>query len=193
MNSADRIKVIEAMHDREMEIIRTKGREYTIGAEEGNDLDTLANLKNVAARTGTTPFQVWATYFLKHADAITTYVMDPTRELSESIHGRIDDARTYLGMLECLVVEAECPEVEAAPEETVDCCGACRDEGVPEPPKLKVGSKVRVVDPSPVSGRLRAGSEHVVASVANFGSTVLVTLEGGGPRQWSADRFEVLS
>lgn len=106
MNANERRTIIEAAHQRELDLIDTKGREYTGGAETGNDLDTLANFKRVAERTGLTPLQVWSVYFLKHVDAICTHIGDPTRQVSEPISGRIDDARTYLGLLECLITES---------------------------------------------------------------------------------------
>lgn len=107
MNADTRREIIEAAHAREVELIDTKGREYTGGAEQGNDLDTLANFKRVAERTGLNALQVWGVYFLKHVDAISTYLQDPTRAMSEPITGRIDDARTYLGLLECLLVDLD--------------------------------------------------------------------------------------
>lgn len=183
MNSATRLAIIADMHQRELDIIRTKGREYTLGAEEGNDGDTLANLKNVAARTGTTPMQVWAVYFLKHIDAISSYVMDPRRDLSEPISGRIDDARTYLGMLECLVREGDADRgvdpVMSAAVDRIDCdrcddtCpeGCPPQEGIMWPDRIRVGiglppeppSKVEVIDRDPVVGdrvRVKAGHAH---------------------------------
>lgn len=107
MNADTRRQIIERAHERELALIDTKGREYTGGAEQGNDLDTLANFKRVAERTGLNALQVWGVYFLKHVDAIGTYLQDPTRETSEPITGRIDDARTYLGLLECLLVDLD--------------------------------------------------------------------------------------
>ena len=107
MNADTRRQIIERAHERELALIDTKGREYTGGAEQGNDLDTLANFKRVAERIGLSALHVWGVYFLKHVDAIGTYLQDPTRETSEPITGRIDDARTYLGLLECLLVDLD--------------------------------------------------------------------------------------
>lgn len=118
MNARTRESIICQMHERELALIDTKGREYTGGAERGNEIDTLANFKQVAARSGMHPLEVWHVYFLKHVDAISTYVVDAVaadreareqRETSEPIVGRIDDARTYLGLLACLLEEAEPP------------------------------------------------------------------------------------
>ena len=107
MNAQKRLEILLETHKREIELIDTKGREYTFGAEVGNDLDTLANFKNVGARLGLDAMEVWGVYFLKHADAIFTYLKHPDRDLSEPIFGRIDDARTYLGLLECLIREKQ--------------------------------------------------------------------------------------
>lgn len=109
MKSEERLKIIKRLHEDELAMIETKGREYTGGAEAGNDLDTLHNFKDVAEQTGMTALQCWGVYFLKHISAIMTYVKDPERDLSEPIDGRIMDARTYLGLLQCLIDEANGP------------------------------------------------------------------------------------
>lgn len=113
MNSATRRKIIEKLHAEELGMIKTKGREYTGGAEDGSEMDTLHNFKDVAAQVGNDPLQTWATYFLKHVSSIMTYVKDPSREaeMSEPIDGRITDARTYLGLLQCLIAERRALDV----------------------------------------------------------------------------------
>lgn len=105
MNDETRATIVARLHERELELLQTKGREYTGGAEAGNERDVLHNFKDVAAQSGTTPLQAWAVYFLKHVSSITTHIADPSREMSESINGRIEDARTYLGLLQCLIAE----------------------------------------------------------------------------------------
>lgn len=64
---------------------------YTIGSA-----DVLANFKRVAERTGMTPLQVWAVYFLKHVDAITTGACKPELPQAEALEGRFADAVNYL-------------------------------------------------------------------------------------------------
>lgn len=107
MNADDRRSIIERLQQAEMDMIRTKGREYTGGAEPGNEKDTLHNFKDVARQTGMTPLQCWGVYFLKHISSITTFIASPEREqeMAEPIDGRIIDARTYLGLLQCLIEE----------------------------------------------------------------------------------------
>lgn len=107
MNAVERQAIVERLQQLEMQMIDTKGREYTGGAEIDNDKDTLHNFKDVARQTGMTPLQCWGVYFLKHISSIMTFIADPSREkdMAEPIEGRIVDARTYLGLLQCLLEE----------------------------------------------------------------------------------------
>lgn len=118
MNAEQRLEVVSRLQRAELGMIDTKGREYTGGAEVGNQLDTLRNFKSVGERIAVHPLQAWSVYFLKHMDSIMTYVQDVAavardggslRELSEPIEGRIVDARTYLGLLQCLIDEGGSP------------------------------------------------------------------------------------
>jgi hypothetical protein len=81
------------------EIRRTKGQEYATVE------DTLADFKEVAAETGTSPLQVWATYVKKHQRAIDTFVREGEVK-SEAIEGRVLDTVVYhillLGLIEDL-------------------------------------------------------------------------------------------
>jgi hypothetical protein len=77
-------------YDREA-VMSSKRPGYTGGSE-----DVLANFKRVAERTGLTPLQVWAVYFLKHIDAITSIVTKPHLPISEAPLGRFGDAMNYL-------------------------------------------------------------------------------------------------
>lgn len=107
MDAVTRKDIVVELQKAELDMIKTKGREYTGGAEIGNDQDTLANFKDVAKQTGMTPLQCWGVYFLKHISSIMTFISDPSREkdMAEPIDGRILDARTYLGLLLCLLEE----------------------------------------------------------------------------------------
>lgn len=58
--------------------------------------DVLHNFKTVAQRVGVTPGQVWAVYFLKHIDAITSIMCAPDLPVSEAPIGRFADAVNYL-------------------------------------------------------------------------------------------------
>jgi hypothetical protein len=75
---------------------------YTMGSE-----DVLANFKRIAERTGLTPLQVWAVYFLKHVDAITSYTTRPDLPVSEAMEGRVCDAINYLKLGWGLIQEGQ--------------------------------------------------------------------------------------
>lgn len=108
-----RHEIIERFQGEELEIVQTKGREYTLGAEEGNDQSTTANFDNVGQLVKVTcpkcshHFPVgsriaWCVYFLKHAFSVLTHASDPDRKVSEPIHGRLLDIRTYAALYECI-------------------------------------------------------------------------------------------
>lgn len=81
----------------------TKGIEY----RHDND-DRLDNFKRVAQATGTTPEQCLHVYLSKHMDAISNFIRrgaNPSKQLSEPIEGRIDDAIVYLLLLKGMVLE----------------------------------------------------------------------------------------
>jgi 7-cyano-7-deazaguanine synthase in queuosine biosynthesis len=83
----------------EMEIMNSKGKEYTI-----SDEDKLKNFKSIAERIGISPEKVIMVYLLKHFDSICNYIL--TNEVySEPIDGRIMDARNYLLLLQALISE----------------------------------------------------------------------------------------
>jgi len=84
------------------EIEKSKRPSYTIGSE-----DVLANFKRVAERTGQTPGQALATYWLKHVDSITAALCHPELPQAEAIEGRFADCINYLKLGYALVVEAE--------------------------------------------------------------------------------------
>lgn len=79
-----------ATHEAMCRLIRDKkGKDYA-----GDD-DALRNFKEVATRTGQTPFQVWSVYFNKQIMAIETFVRDGAVQ-SESPISRFHDAINYL-------------------------------------------------------------------------------------------------
>lgn len=98
-------QLVEQTVDTCKQIMVSKGGEYAHGD------DRLDNFKRNAADLGLNPEDVWAVYFKKHIDAISTYVQDVrkgvTRPRSESILGRFDDAINYLILGKALVVERE--------------------------------------------------------------------------------------
>lgn len=87
---------------KEMEIMFTKGKEYTI-----SDEDKLKNFKSVAERVGMRPQQVALIYLLKHIDSICNYVQTGKEASDEPIAGRFRDARNYLLLLRAIVGEEQ--------------------------------------------------------------------------------------
>ena len=71
------------------------------------DADVLKNFKDTAARCGLTPEQAWAVFFLKHIDAITTFMTKPDLPVSEAPEGRFCDALNYLKLGWALLKERE--------------------------------------------------------------------------------------
>lgn len=78
----------ETLFDRVRDIRATKGQEYATIE------DTLADFKEVAEDTGTTPYQVWSTYVKKHLRAVDTFIREEGVK-SEAIEDRILDVVTY--------------------------------------------------------------------------------------------------
>lgn len=97
MTFEDVDKIMVKMHEEEMAIARTKGREYTQG-------DRLDNFKRIAAELGISSKQVLWVYLKKHLDSIASYIKHE-KVLSEPIEGRIMDARVYLTLLRGLIEE----------------------------------------------------------------------------------------
>ena len=81
-------------------IMRTKGIAYS-GQE-----DELANFKRVAQALKQDPLMIWFVYFMKHIDAITSYIRGEYKD-SEPIEGRVIDGITYLFLLYGLIKEDE--------------------------------------------------------------------------------------
>src|SRR2546428_3074832 len=77
-----------------------KGADYSDGGGR------LSNFKVNAARLDMTPVQVWAIYFIKHINAIETFVKKGKLS-SEPIESRIDEAINYLILLRALVKEGQ--------------------------------------------------------------------------------------
>lgn len=83
--------IAEKMVQDEMDILRRKGEEYRCG-----DPDVLANFKRLGKLLGLPLEKVWATYLMKHIDAINNRVRTGQIISDESIQKRINDARNYL-------------------------------------------------------------------------------------------------
>jgi hypothetical protein len=85
---------------------------YTIGSP-----DVLANFKRVAERTGLRPGQVLMVYALKHLDAVTSALVDPTIPQGEARLGRFADAINYLKLGYALLEEQDEPRFGRRPDD----------------------------------------------------------------------------
>ena len=101
MRKLDFEDLVKAARVRQDGLLTVKGADYT-----RHDPDRLSNFKNNAKGIGLTPEQVWAVYFMKHIDAIMSYVKTGKLE-SEALTGRLDDAINYLYLFEALVKDLD--------------------------------------------------------------------------------------
>ena len=102
MNFDERNAIFKQLRDAEDKLLSSKGLDYA-----GNE-EALNNFKASAARYGATKYLVWSIYAGKHIDAIFNAVKaNPSgpRRNSESLLESIRDARNYLGLLACLLIE----------------------------------------------------------------------------------------
>lgn len=113
-------RIVETLAcERRYGIADAKGAEYSGAGKtyQETGADTLRNFKAVSERIGGTPEQVLLTYLLKHMDSITTTVREAADDFysevgqaliyakGEGIVSRLDDARNYLDLLECLLID----------------------------------------------------------------------------------------
>lgn len=91
MNTRDYDQLSKSLSDYAQSIQTAKRPGYTTGSE-----DVLNNFKSVGKRLGLSAEQAWAVYFLKHIDAITTFMSKPDLPVSEAPIGRFADAINYL-------------------------------------------------------------------------------------------------
>ena len=110
--------LFESMVREESRILIEKGREY---ASKG---DSLANFKR-GKRVGITPLQRWWTFAEKHWNSIETFIEEGKTFSEETITGRINDARNYLFLLHCLIVDNEYPDADEDPDDGVPSCPFC--------------------------------------------------------------------
>ncbi|MHC4175909.1 MAG: hypothetical protein ACYSWU_00270 [Planctomycetota bacterium] len=71
-------------------LLDTKGVDYT-GGKGG---DRLGNFKRVAEALGVSPMVVWGVYYMKHVEAVSTFVKTG-HAASEPIYGRMLDLANY--------------------------------------------------------------------------------------------------
>ena len=81
-------------------IMSTKGEAYS-GTE-----DKLGNFKRCAALAGVPVEKIWYVYFIKHFDALSSYIRGEYKD-SEPIKGRIQDLINYLFLLSGILKEQD--------------------------------------------------------------------------------------
>lgn len=115
MNYKDFEELTRQSFETRMEIMNTKGKEYS-GTE-----DKFANFKRLATMQELPAESIWLTYFTKHMDSLTSFirrrnkgegVMSIEATLSEPIEGRIDDMQNYLDILRGMIQEQRAVECE---------------------------------------------------------------------------------
>ena len=102
MNKSTKTYMFSHLQNAENAVSESKGNAYA------GSVDVLDNFKRNAIALGLTPYQIWAVYFNKHIDSINNAIKaNPAspKDMSEGLEGRIVDARTYLGLLFCLLEE----------------------------------------------------------------------------------------
>jgi len=117
MPAEERLEVVSAIIDKYVHpIMKAKGRDYTQYLQDAPDdagrmgamISANANFQGVAdllsARQGIDKYVTWAVYFVKHIQAILSWVC--TRQVkSEPIEGRMADAINYVFILWSMLVE----------------------------------------------------------------------------------------
>jgi hypothetical protein len=98
MTGKQRYKFIQQAITRRMKLLDMKGKEYS------NSNDVNANFKRLAQMLGVKPYFILWIYLTKHIDSITHFIRTGNSD-SEGIISRLDDARNYLDILECLLRE----------------------------------------------------------------------------------------
>lgn len=83
-----------------MDIMKTKGEAYS-GVE-----DKLGNFKRCAKLAGVDIKKAWYIYFVKHFDALSSYIRGEYKD-SEPIQGRIQDLINYLFLLYAILEEQQ--------------------------------------------------------------------------------------
>jgi hypothetical protein len=123
MNYYERRLIERAACERRYGIADEKGAEYSQAGElyRDGDTDTLHNFFSVAERAGMTPVQCLLVYLAKHLDSVYTtareaeaLVGDERKERyakGEGIIGRMDDARNYFDLLECVLADTDAIDI----------------------------------------------------------------------------------
>jgi len=113
MLEKDFLEMLKKMEKEEHEIMGTKGMEYTQGNLEK---DRLSNFYRIAFELEIDPKIVLWVYLKKHLDSIACYIKQGKEYSSETIEGRIHDARNYLVLLNGIIQQQK-EEEKLRPEE----------------------------------------------------------------------------
>jgi|TARA_R110002167_G_scaffold344946_1_gene554547 hypothetical protein len=100
MKVKDFFKWADKEFEVEMELMRVKGKEYTV-----SDEDKLKNFKSIGDRLKCKPEFVAMVYLLKHMDSVRNFVMDGVEASDEPIEGRLRDIRNYCLLIGALIKE----------------------------------------------------------------------------------------
>ena len=98
MIKEDFLRLIEKMHQEEIEEHRNKGADYA------SESDVLSNFKEEGQDLDLSPEKILEVYLNKHIRAIKKFIKTGKLE-SEPIESRIKDSRLYLALLQALIEE----------------------------------------------------------------------------------------
>ena len=112
MTHKDFEKLYKQMVKEEMSLSLTKGKEYTQGKDRFDNFKRLGKeLKCPHCSKPVGPqFILWI-FLKKHMDSIISYI-NTSKTFSESIQGRISDARLYLALLRGLIEEEKTTDTQ---------------------------------------------------------------------------------
>jgi hypothetical protein len=120
MNNANFIESTKVFFQKCLDVMNTKGQEYS-GSE-----DKFANFKRLAKKYRVPTEEICGIYMTKHMDSIDSFirerragksVMELEMGLSEPISGRIGDAINYLFILKGIIDEEREEEAKKGREE----------------------------------------------------------------------------
>lgn len=94
------IAIFKDLHMEELDTIKTKGEEYS------GSKDVFRNFKDTSTGLELTKEKILWIFLRKHLDAILHYIKTGKTVSSETIWGRILDARVYLGILTCMAIDS---------------------------------------------------------------------------------------
>lgn len=99
----------EIVNEFMLPVLNKKGNDYTrynTEAEEGSSNSNFVGLSQMIGDEYIDKYRVWSVFFLKHIQAIMTWIS--AREVeSEAIEGRLTDSMNYLFILWSMLIEDE--------------------------------------------------------------------------------------